>query len=106
MSRNINKWMLQMQTPEDEKYMQPLFSHIFTFFEEIFGTSIMHSELCILYNDGKADYPMLITNTNPIRIRTNADDLGFWAQYIFQLSHEMAHYVIRQYKTDKTAIIK
>jgi len=41
MSRNINKWVLQTQTPEDEKYMLPLFSHIFKLFEEIFGSRIM-----------------------------------------------------------------
>lgn len=106
MSRNINKWVLQMQTAEDKKYMVPLFSYVFNFFEEIFGASIMNSETCILYNDEKADYPMLIRNTNPIKIRTNAKDLSFWAQFIYHLSHEMTHYVIRQYKTDKTAIIK
>jgi len=106
MSRNINKWVLQTQTPEDEKYMLPLFSHIFKLFEEIFGSRIMNSELCILYNDEKADCPMLIISTNPIRIRTNAKDLSYWAQFIYHLSHEMTHYVIRQYKTDKTAIIK
>lgn len=106
MPSNKNRWVLQIQTQEDEKYMRPLFSHIFNLFEDIFSTNIMNSEICVLYNDEKADYPMLIRNCTPIRIRTNATDLSYWAQFIYHLSHEMTHYVIRQYKTDKSAVIK
>lgn len=103
MSIDKNKWILQMKTTEDENYMLPLFSFVFNFFEEIFGTSTMNSEPCILYNNGEANYPMLIINKNPIQIRTSAENLSFWSQFIYQLSHEMTHYVIRQYKT---AIVK
>lgn len=106
MLNSDNKWVLLSQTPEEKKYMQPLFFHTLSLFEDIFGASIMHSEICILYNDGKEDCPMLIENVSPIMIRTNAIDLSYWAQFIFHLSHEMTHYVIRQYKTDKTAIVK
>ncbi|BAK99225.1 hypothetical protein OBV_20270 [Oscillibacter valericigenes Sjm18-20] len=106
MSSNINKWKILMQTPEEQKYMIPLSSYVLKLFGEIFGVGIINSETCLLYNDEKAAYPMLIINRNPIMIRTNVEKFRCWEQFIFQLSHEMTHYIIRQYKTDKTAIVK
>lgn len=101
-----NNWLLAVQTPEDKKYMPPLFSFVIKMFVEIFGESMMKAEPCILFNDASAKYPMLIRNTIPIKIRTSVESLNLWNQYIYHLSHEMCHYVIRQYKDDKTAIIK
>jgi len=106
MISDLKTWTLLEQTTEDTKYMQPLFMFVSSVFVEIFGETVMNKEPCILYNDISADFPMLIRNTTPIRIRTNAKSLNYWAQFIFNLSHEMTHYVIRQYKPDKAAIVK
>ena len=56
----------------------------------------MHIEKCIIYNDSTAQWPMLITNRIPIRIRLAQKSLTYWAQTIYQLSHELCHYAIRQ----------
>ena len=104
--QNIKIWRMVFSSQEDENYMLPLVSFVLMLFENIFGASVMNSEPCILYNDKEAEYPMLIRNCTPVRIRTCATNLTYWCQFIYQLSHEMTHFVIRQYKTDKTVIIK
>lgn len=106
MSDSIKNWILVIRTPEEKKYMRPLFIFVLKLFVEIFGENTMAAEFCVLYNDASSECPMLIRNTVPIHIRTRAENLGYWAQFIYQLSHEMTHYVIRQYKTDKAAIVK
>ena len=68
---------------------------------KIFGSDVMLNEDCIIYNDSQADCPMLITSLIPIRIRLAQDDLAFWPQTVYQLSHEMCHYAMRQHKTNK-----
>ena len=67
----------------------------------IFGKDTMLYEPCIVYNEKQSSCPMLVTNTNPIRIRLSQLSLSYWAQTVFQLSHEMCHYAIRQKKSDK-----
>lgn len=66
----------------------------------------MEAEQCKVFNDTTGSCPMLIINQNPIGIRVTMESLNYWARFIYQLSHELTHYVIRQYKTDKNFIIK
>lgn len=102
----IKNWILIEQTQDEVAYMRPLFSFVLGQFVEIFGTGLMEAELCVVFNEANAPYPMLIINKNPIQLRVNATSLNHWAQYIYQLSHELTHYVIRQYKENKDSIIK
>ena len=99
-------WTFYLQTKEDKRYMLPLFCFVRNQFVEIFGEEVLNSEECEVFNAPAASCPMLITNTVSIRIRTSVPSLQIWNQYIYQLSHEMTHYVIRQYKPDKRVIIK
>ena len=55
---------------------------------------------CIVYNDTNAKCPCF-NHTEPLTIRLNQESLSFWAQTIFQLSHEMCHYAMYQAKEDK-----
>lgn len=102
----FTNWTLAISTEDDRKYMLPLFEFLLLKFVEIFGETALGSEKCIVYNDPAAPCPMLVTNTVPIKIRTSVSSLGIWNQYIYHLSHEMTHYVIRQYKPDKNVTIK
>ncbi len=61
----------------------------------------MLNEQCIIYNDAASDCPMLIINHKPVLIRLAQKSLSFWCQTIFQLSHELCHYAMRQHKVDK-----
>ena len=70
-------------------------------FSRIFGNDIMAIEDCIIFNDPHSECPMLITNLSPIHIRLSQECLTAISQTIYQLSHEMCHYAIRQRKTNK-----
>ena len=102
----IKNWILIEQTQDEIKYMRFIFTFVLDQFVEIFGAEIMEAELCIVFNSMNAPCPMLITNQNPIALRTDVKSLGIWNQYVYQLSHELTHYVIRQYKENKDSIIK
>ena len=102
----FTNWTLDIRTEDDRKYMRPLFEFLLLQFVEIFGETVFGAEECIAYNDSTAPYPMLITNCTPIQLRTCLKSLQYWAQYIYQTSHELTHYVIRQYKEDKGAIVR
>lgn len=102
----LANWSLVKKTNDEQQCMGPLFSFVLKQFLEVFGREPLEAEQCVVYNDSAALFPMLITNRNPIVIRTCAATLQNWAQYIYQLSHELTHYVIRQYKTDKDAIVR
>lgn len=99
-------WILSMETEGDKKYMSPLFEFLLQQFIEIFGEKALESEKCKVYNDPTADCPMLVTNDAPIRLRTCLESLQYWAQYIYQVSHELTHYIIRQYKENKELYVK
>ena len=70
-------------------------------YNRIFGEDIMFNENCIVFNDPRSNCPMLITNMTPVHIRLAQESLSYWAQTVFQLSHEMCHYAIRQRKENK-----
>lgn len=70
-------------------------------FERMFGRDIINRELkLVIYNDPTADFPMLITNTLPMQIRLAQTQLSYWAQTIYQLSHELGHFVLSQRKKE------
>lgn len=83
------------------QYLEAITIFLMREFSRIFGLEKMIAEPCVIYNDTNAPCPMLIINQTPIRIRIAQPALNYWAQTIFQLSHELCHYVFRQYKDDK-----
>ncbi|MBQ8624220.1 MAG: hypothetical protein IJ424_07625 [Oscillospiraceae bacterium] len=92
------KWIVQ-KSKNDYTFL--LLEFLLEEYCRIFGFDIMHNEYCVVFNDPKPKCPMIITNTKPIVIRLSQDDLSFWSQTIFQLSHELCHYAMRQRKIDK-----
>ena len=65
-------------------------------FSRIFSPDIMRAETCTVFNDPSSKCPMLIISRNPIQIQLSQKSTQYWAQTIYQLSHEMCHYAIRQ----------
>lgn len=86
---------------EGKTYLKSILEFILDEFCRIFGEDIMYNEECTIFNDPAAKYPMLIINRTPIAIRLAQPSLLYWAQTIYQLSHEICHYVIRQHKNKK-----
>lgn len=104
----FTNWTIQIRTEDEQKCIPPLFEFVFQQFIEIFGAKLLENEPCIVYNRLKSHDPMLIISQSPIKIRTCStlsSSLWGWAQYIYQISHELTHYIIRQYKEDKNSII-
>lgn len=96
---NKNVWIFK--SCENIGCLIELFSFLNQEYCRIFGVDTMRNESCVIYNDTNTDIPMLITNENPIQIRLAQKSLKCWAQTVFQLSHELCHYAIRQHKKDK-----
>lgn len=93
-------WLVQQGT--DSRYILDILNFLLPEYIRIFGKLTMNNESCKVYNDSHASCPMLITNSIPIKIRMAQKSLSFWAQTIFQLSHELCHYAMRQTKPDKS----
>lgn len=102
----FTNWTFNIKTEDEQQYMRPLFAFVLMQFVEIFGEAALGSEPCVVYNDPTSPCPMLVINHTPIQIRTCSKSLQYWTQYIYQTSHEITHYVIRQYKENTSAIIQ
>lgn len=89
-------WIVQNDVGVE--YLVEIMGFLIPEYVRIFGKDKMYGESCIVYNDTEAECPMLITNLAPVRIRLAQESLSYWTQTIFQLSHELCHYVIRQNK--------
>jgi hypothetical protein len=71
-----------------------LFRFVLPMFERIFGQSIMSKEACTVFSD--LDCPTApVTAFNPTRIILKAEP-SYWSQVVYQLSHELTHYAVRQ----------
>lgn len=70
-------------------------------YSRLFGENVMYNETCIIYNEPHSECPMLITSICPLMIRLSQENTSCCAQTIYQLSHELCHYAIRQAKINK-----
>ena len=91
---------------DGSQFIRAILDFLLLEFIRIFGVSTMTNEKCIVFNDLMADCPMLVTNSIPIKIRLAQPSLNYWAQTIFQLSHELCHYALRQHKSNKDITLK
>lgn len=66
----------------------------------IFDFNNEELEECTVYNDTSAKTPIFQHASN-LQIRLALEDTSYWCQLIYQLSHELCHYVIRQFKKEK-----
>lgn len=99
-----SKWTVAVF--DGSEYVKQILDFLLFEYTRIFGVETMNGERCIVFNDPKADCPMLITSTSPVMIRLAQTSTVYWAQTVYQLSHEMCHYAIRQRKKDKDYTLK
>ena len=95
----MGQWTVQ--TVDRFNQAASILTFLFGEYSRLVGSDIMSREDCIVYNDPNADCPMLVINTMPVRIRLVQKRFEYWAQTIYQLSHEMCHFAFRQYKEKK-----
>jgi hypothetical protein len=77
-----------------QKEIYPLFKFVLPMFEGIFGVDVMSKEMCSVYVDMNCPTAPVIT-FNPTRIILRAEPC-YWCQVVYQLSHELTHYAVRQ----------
>jgi len=88
--KSYNNWKVQ-----DTIY--PLFKHVLSLFEGIFGQKLMNEASCYVYVDSNcATAPIILSS--PMRIVLKASHSCPCA-FIFELAHELTHYAIKQ-RTD------
>ena len=101
--KEIPVW--KVQKCDGAEYLMALLRFLLAEYSRVFGADIMTAEECIVYNDPESECPRIIFNTVPIRIRLHQKSLSFWAQTIFQLSHELCHYALRQCRVNKDFVL-
>lgn len=100
-----SNFQMVFNTEEDKKYLQSLVEFVFLQFEEMFGKELLQGEDCLIYNNPNNHVPFLKYG-NPLEIISCCSDLRYWAQFIYHLSHELTHYVLRKLRTDKNKVPK
>ena len=102
-------WLVQRFDDMDQtRFLDAILEMQLPVFYLIFNTTPDRLEPCAVFCDATVSVPILITNWQPIAIRLNIATTAYWCQVIYQLSHELCHYFIRQKKpdTDKTMIVR
>jgi len=70
---------------------------MFAEFVRIFGEKAMSHKPVTIYNLPGSSSPMTIPLGKTMRIRIAQNNTSYWAQMVYQLSHEMAHYAFFTY---------
>jgi hypothetical protein len=96
-----NQPIWQVHRDEGAEYLCSILEFLLPEYGRIFGKEVMTAAPCIVYNDPNSKCPRF-NHTEPVTIRLSQSSLSFWAQTIYQLSHEMCHYAMHQAKQDKT----
>ena len=92
-----NNWYYSTSNGERDEYIEEVFAALFSEFIRIFGEEAMSHKPVTIYNVPGAASPMAIPLGKTMRIRLVQNSTGFWAQLVYQLSHEMTHYMFFSY---------
>ena len=95
-----NQSIWQVQKTDGAESLVSIIEFLLPEYIRIFGRDVMTAAPCVVYNDPSSECP-LFSHTLPLRIRLAQLSLDYWAQTIYQLSHEMCHYAMHQTKQDK-----
>jgi len=89
--RRREAWALDASVVQNED----LFWFVMNKFSSVFGSDVMSAQAVTLYNDPGARCPMNVLDPASIRLAMPSG-MNFWSQFVYQLSHELTHYAIRQ----------
>ena len=92
---------------QQREYLISITNFLLDEFEHMFGRDIVNRTLkLVIYNDSTSDAPRLMTNKTPMQIKLAQSSLSYWAQTIYQLSHELGHFSLSQGKSNPYDILK
>ena len=82
---------------EQDESLETLFIFLHREFEEIFGSDAVNGIKCTIYNDKNSASPFIhYVSDRELRIRLRMSSTVYWCQLVFQLAHEMTHYIYCQ----------
>lgn len=85
----------------ENNYLKSLMEFFLEEYTLIFSKQLISNSECYIIYDPKAKTPIFYPRTNPSSIFLNHAGDGYWAQIIYQLSHELCHYTLAQKSYDK-----
>lgn len=88
-----NNWNYSTDSGEKDKYIEGIYAALFEEFVNLFGEDVMTYQPVIIYNNPNKSNPVTSPLGNVTVITLSLDETLHWSQLIFQLSHEMMHYV-------------
>ncbi len=92
-----NNFLIYSTEDAVEDYsMINLLEHMLIEFDLIFTKSLTTLEPCYISKNYALGYPILITNEDNLRISLAVDSYNKWNQTVYQLSHELCHYILNQ----------
>ena len=82
---------------DHDKYLENLFTFLHKEFESIFGADVVNGIKCTIYNDAESASPFIhYVSDHELKIRLRTSSMSYWCQVVFQLAHEMTHYLYCQ----------
>ena len=87
-----NNWYYSTATGEKDPNIEGVFRPMFNRFLEMFCKQSMTHTPVIIFNCTNAPFPAMMPFGERYYIRLAMSDTKYWAQMIYQLSHEMMHY--------------
>ena len=95
-----NNWYYATSNGVRDTYIEGIFALLFAEYVDMFGLEVMSYKPIVIYNDANSPYPQTAPLDNFLLLRLSQDDTDYWAQMIFQMSHEIAHYAFFSFRTD------
>ena len=92
-----NNWYYSTTSGERDEYIEGIFSAMFPEFVRVFGNEAMTHKPVTIFNAPNESSPMAIPRGKTMQIRIVQGNTSYWAQMIYQLSHEMTHYAFFSY---------
>ena len=81
----------------EDKSIESLFIFLHGEFKAIFGEDVINGIRCTIYIDANSSGPFIhYVSDTELRIRLRLSNAHFWCQLVFQLAHEMTHYLFCQ----------
>jgi hypothetical protein len=81
----------------EDKYIESLFIFLHKKFKSVFDTDVIDGITCTIYIDENEAGPFIhFVSNKEIKIRLRLANAHFWCQLVFQLAHEMTHYIFCQ----------
>lgn len=88
-----DNWYYSTISGEKDEDIEGIFSALYSQYTAIFGEEAMSYKPVIIYNDPDAPNPKTSPHDQYTVITLHMSKTSLWSQMIFQLSHEMTHYV-------------